>query len=125
MKKQMVAQKIEFEDMLLEFSKVKVDAKEAVDTANAAASKADDAATKATEAMEQVEQIGNKADAALEEAKKSLAIVDARIDSKLDADKCGITFTDDIPTIKEYIDRNIQTPHLEMIDFDKLVGEGN
>lgn len=36
MKKQMVAQKIEFEDMLLEFSKVKVDAKEAVDTANAA-----------------------------------------------------------------------------------------
>lgn len=125
MKKQMVAQKIEFEDMLLEFSKVKVDAKEAVDTANAAASKADDAAKKATEAMEQVEQIGNKADAALEEAKKSLAIVDARIDSKLDTDKCGITFTEDIPTIKEYIDRNIQIPHLEMIDFDKLVGEGN
>lgn len=75
--------------------------------------------------MEQVEQIGNKADAALEEAKKSLAIVDARIDLELDADKCGITFTDDIPIIKEYIDRNIQTPHLEIVDFDKLVEEDN
>lgn len=52
-----------------------------------------------------------------EKAKEVVLNIDEKIKKKLDVDKVGIDFNEETPTIKSYIDRQVVTPHLEMLDF--------
>lgn len=66
------------------------------------------------------ETVKEKSAEVLEKAEVVVDQIEARLDEKLDVDRVGIEFTDNIQTIKDYIDDNIAEPHLPITEF---VGE--
>ena len=113
MKNQMTQQKVEFEDMLVKFNVMKQDVDAAVDASEKATEVANDANEKVTKSLDTVTQMMQAAQEALDEAKRAIDSVD----NKVDNEKIGFTFDDAYPTVKAYVDAQIQEPHLNIIEF--------
>lgn len=112
MRQQMTQQKVEFEDMLVKFNVMKEDVDEAVEKSEEATKVANDANEKVTESLAKVDNLTDIANETLKKANDALA----GVDDKLDKELVGIDFNK-YDTIKDYIDKNIQEPHLEIIEF--------
>ena len=62
-------------------------------------------------------EIQEESERVFEKAQEVVDGIADALDKKLDKVRCGIEFDDDIATIKEYVDRQIVTPHLEIVEF--------
>lgn len=73
-----------------------------------------------SEMKEEFTNIKTESEEVLKKAKDVVDDIQVRLDEKLDVNRVGIDFTDDIPDIKTYVDEHITEPHLTIKEF---VGE--
>ena len=110
---QMTQQKIEFEDMQLKLGAIENYSKDALDKANSALEKVTEMQTKIDIVVEKSEEAVKKSEETLKRADDALSTVE----NKVDKADLGFTLTEDIPTVKAFINKAIEENRLTIKEF--------
>ena len=110
---QMTQQKIEFEDMQLKLGAIENYSKDALDKANSALEKVTETQTKMDIVVEKSEEAVKKSEETLKRADAALSTVE----NKVDRADLGFTLTEDMPTVKAFINKAIEENRLTIKEF--------